>query len=1327
MTEQAKNPWLGLESYSEKNIENGQILYGRDNEIVDLSQKVLYNTQTVIYGKSGIGKSSLLKAGVFPILRRNGYFPVYVRLVHKEGEVSYTNQIINAVEDALKNLKVDDYGATDGTIYKHVEGYKKEIVPAYRQDEEESMWEYFHRFEFYYKLDEEDEPHEIVPVLIFDQFEEIFTLQKDESLVKGFFEDFAALLNNICPDYLLQPTVEVEESQPQPTGSSLIKRGVVKTAKRWDYIDETNLHVVLSLREDFLSYLERNITYIPSLKHNRYCLLPLNEDQAAEVIMQPLPGLISVEVAKEIISKVTGVPSSDFEIDDNPELVVNSAILSLFLKELYEKKGDVSVISFEMLEQFGPNIISEFYEKTVNDRSKISESSVHFLEKRLVTSDSCRDNIYRSEALENGISKIELKYLYDKRILHEYPWGKDNYRIEFLHDVLCDIVLKRKQFWEAEELKKAENAKRIKEKKIRNRVAFDLFLKLLLLLVLILPIVYDGCYDVKIERYAGIVKKNTWMKGVRPLSEEEASYLNHHYVFYKTGRYAEYADSIEARNGYGDLTSDHSMGTYLVNQFDDTDNKADQQIVNRLKSVVKWVMIPDKSGKSEHCLQEKAYDKEGTLVFSFNNTMMDNDSMFISTYVDEYGFPIVMRDSCYTFLRTTLNKDGHQVLQEFYDDKGYPVMNKDHSFQTERSYFPNGIQKSEASRFLNGNRMIDRFGNCGWEVLEVDENGYETLFVYFDADREPCRLNDGVMFKRYEYDEHGRQVKETYWKLEDTSIDVDWIKPMLELDLSELLPDTNKNGVHGEIYEYNRHGKMTLFYAIDLDGNPKRRADRNFVELRRQYDDKGNMISEISVDESGINNWVLSAEYAEDGEIVFDKRFTINEEGDTLMDRHIYWDNNLNRKIDKDYYHYSGYYKYYEYDAEGRELVSARYEIGSDEPVGDSDGLHKTVTEYQYDKDKKRLTRTERYFDVNGYICGWGGDKSFSKKITVIDSVAHTKSTIRYTTEAVFSEGVDLNTNPDEIFYNGSEQFFNDKFTISLGESSIDAYGMKHRTYENNAYYYHVRYINSILPSHANESNGHYALNEFGEPSLIRDDGVNYSAKFDGKLFDEYGHQIDDEDELNDRPLFAAIETDVDMGFMDGDILIQQDDWLLWKSGDFDDLDLTPQPDMDHHFKVLRFNESLRDYDIIEIIIPEGDERVTLVEYKKLYLTKAEENRINSIMRKKVYDHMFGFVPLEDGAMYERGMKNEVLVMAINDWDMTNHFGGDRDSMMALLQRQSDEVKHIMVYDEELEEVQTYEVDSDTLGVKIKSYSVKPGYYDRLLQKMKDKKQEQFH
>ena len=45
------NPWLGLQTYTESDV-----LYGRDNDIRILSQYILYDSETVIYGKLGIGK-----------------------------------------------------------------------------------------------------------------------------------------------------------------------------------------------------------------------------------------------------------------------------------------------------------------------------------------------------------------------------------------------------------------------------------------------------------------------------------------------------------------------------------------------------------------------------------------------------------------------------------------------------------------------------------------------------------------------------------------------------------------------------------------------------------------------------------------------------------------------------------------------------------------------------------------------------------------------------------------------------------------------------------------------------------------------------------------------------------------------------------------------------------------------------------------------------------------------------------------------------------------------------------------------------------------------
>lgn len=67
--------WNMLDSYQE-----GQPIFGRDQESVQLTDSVVENIHTVVYGKSGVGKTSVLQAGVFPRLRECNFFPVVIRL-----------------------------------------------------------------------------------------------------------------------------------------------------------------------------------------------------------------------------------------------------------------------------------------------------------------------------------------------------------------------------------------------------------------------------------------------------------------------------------------------------------------------------------------------------------------------------------------------------------------------------------------------------------------------------------------------------------------------------------------------------------------------------------------------------------------------------------------------------------------------------------------------------------------------------------------------------------------------------------------------------------------------------------------------------------------------------------------------------------------------------------------------------------------------------------------------------------------------------------------------------------------------------------------------
>src|SRR5262245_45973882 len=73
----ADNPWPGLEPFTEAASE---YFRGRSNEVAELLERVRANTLTVLLGRSGLGKTSLLQAGLFPRLRRDGFLPVYVRL-----------------------------------------------------------------------------------------------------------------------------------------------------------------------------------------------------------------------------------------------------------------------------------------------------------------------------------------------------------------------------------------------------------------------------------------------------------------------------------------------------------------------------------------------------------------------------------------------------------------------------------------------------------------------------------------------------------------------------------------------------------------------------------------------------------------------------------------------------------------------------------------------------------------------------------------------------------------------------------------------------------------------------------------------------------------------------------------------------------------------------------------------------------------------------------------------------------------------------------------------------------------------------------------------
>src|SRR5579872_5679823 len=72
-----RNPWLGLASFTE---ETRAYFFGREEEVAELARRVQRKLLTLLFGKSGLGKTSILRAGIVPKLRPLGFCPVYVRI-----------------------------------------------------------------------------------------------------------------------------------------------------------------------------------------------------------------------------------------------------------------------------------------------------------------------------------------------------------------------------------------------------------------------------------------------------------------------------------------------------------------------------------------------------------------------------------------------------------------------------------------------------------------------------------------------------------------------------------------------------------------------------------------------------------------------------------------------------------------------------------------------------------------------------------------------------------------------------------------------------------------------------------------------------------------------------------------------------------------------------------------------------------------------------------------------------------------------------------------------------------------------------------------------
>lgn len=204
--------------------------FGRPKATEELLLRVLSVRLLLQFAPSGAGKTSLLNAGLLPRLRRHGYLPATVRLNRLE------ETLVDAVGRSLRDAAVRS-------------GLDDPVIPARTTD----VWDLLAGTQLWTR-----ELLLLTPVLVFDQFEEVFTL-RDHAFRRAFAQEIGALCRSRRAHAPAEPA---DASAP-------------------------DVKIIISLREEYLGSLEEMTLDIPELFRERLRLSPLTNDEARDAIVEP--------------------------------------------------------------------------------------------------------------------------------------------------------------------------------------------------------------------------------------------------------------------------------------------------------------------------------------------------------------------------------------------------------------------------------------------------------------------------------------------------------------------------------------------------------------------------------------------------------------------------------------------------------------------------------------------------------------------------------------------------------------------------------------------------------------------------------------------------------------------------------------------------------------------------------------------------------------------------------------------------------------------------------------------------------------------------------
>ncbi|MEM7371140.1 MAG: OmpA family protein [Bacteroidota bacterium] len=448
----------GVKPFSQ---EESRVFFGRSDDIKQLSRYLRLENLVVLHGKSGLGKTSMINAGMLPLMEGNKeaassskegiqYTPLPIRFR------SFTPKAPRYLFDVFSENIPRKESFVDSLPVKTLDVWQ---VLKSRQ------------------LADGGDPKQGY-LLILDQFEELFTYPEKE--VDTFGRQLADLYNARIPAEV-KKTMRREMVVNEEMKAAMEKEGMKDIMNA-----AVPVKILIAIRSDRFNLLDRFSDYLPEMMMHSLILEPFSREQAREAIEEP--AVIEGDFSSPPFhySKKASAKILDF-LTANDTKRVEGFQLQIICRNIEEKlleflKDPQSVkeedqFQFKIHEEDGSgiradvtdiradfsNILRRYYDEQIASLGdpEITRSARVLIEEELIAEGRrISMDVASIKSLEADQKRPVLEKLEATRIIRRVSNNQEGHSYEVSHDTLIEPILEAK----AERLAEEDQERRYQEK-----------------------------------------------------------------------------------------------------------------------------------------------------------------------------------------------------------------------------------------------------------------------------------------------------------------------------------------------------------------------------------------------------------------------------------------------------------------------------------------------------------------------------------------------------------------------------------------------------------------------------------------------------------------------------------------------------------------------------------------------------------------------------------------------------------------------------------------------------------------------------------------------